>query len=165
MLPMSLCCAECNLKARSVKETFADIRRGVLKVSSLPSITVLDTGQRRENGRHEVISLNNRRLWVLKQCKAAGIIRFGECQLVREDARAAYMDVSTCLRMYPGPADGFHPSKSWLLQRRAVSGRCRQCVSTAAKQVWRCDQICFHCKASAECTGQEVEQGVWNTSR
>ena len=64
------------MKARSVKGTLTDLKRGVLAVDELPKITVLDTGQLREDGRHEMISLNNRRLWVLKQCKAAGILRW-----------------------------------------------------------------------------------------
>ena len=60
---------------RDVRQTLAEIVAGQLTAAQLPTITVVDTGQCDVNGRREVVSLNNRRLWVVKQCKGLGLIR------------------------------------------------------------------------------------------
>lgn len=52
-------------------ETLEEITSGQLKVEDLPVITVIHDGER-------YISLNNRRLWVLKQCHEKGFLEEGK---------------------------------------------------------------------------------------
>ena len=50
---------------RSVKSTLDEIRHGNITAAELPQITLMKLEQ--GSG---YVSLNNRRLWVLKQCKS-----------------------------------------------------------------------------------------------
>ena len=56
---------------RAVVDTLQDIRDGKVKIESLPKITVLREGEC-------LFSLNNRRLWILKQCEMEGLLLDGK---------------------------------------------------------------------------------------
>ena len=53
---------------KSVEDTFTEIQNGMLKVTDLPIITII------KNDKGDIISLNNRRLWVLKKCKKTSFL-------------------------------------------------------------------------------------------
>jgi len=55
----------CN---KPLKNTLKEIKDGVLKIGSLPTITII------KNNNDAYISLNNRRLWILKECKILGLL-------------------------------------------------------------------------------------------
>ena len=55
----------CN---KTLSQTLKEIEDGVLKIDSLPTITII----KNDNG--NFISLNNRRLWILKECKKQGLL-------------------------------------------------------------------------------------------
>mgnify|MGYP001489250266 CR=1 FL=1 len=55
----------------AVKDTLADIVAGRLKVEDLPLITVMSGSP---DGGAPYFSLNNRRLWVLKQLRERGSV-------------------------------------------------------------------------------------------
>ena len=53
---------------KNVEDTFKEIKNGILKVEDLPTITII------KNDNDDIISLNNRRLWILKKCKEDGFL-------------------------------------------------------------------------------------------
>ena len=53
---------------KHLKDTLEEIKNGVLKIDSLPTITII------KNDNNNFISLNNRRLWILKECKILGLL-------------------------------------------------------------------------------------------
>ena len=57
---------------RRLKDTLASIEEGETALETLPQITILATPTSSNDGLY--FSLNNRRLWVLKQLKAKGVI-------------------------------------------------------------------------------------------
>ena len=57
---------------RRLKDTLASIEEGATALETLPQITILATPTSSKDGLY--FSLNNRRLWVLKQLKAKGVI-------------------------------------------------------------------------------------------
>ena len=65
-----------------MRQTLSDICAGALKVEELPAITVLDAGFGTAGEGRMLISLNNRRLWVIKQCKAAGLLETVVCRVM-----------------------------------------------------------------------------------
>eukprot|EP01001_Neometanema_parovale_P010933 NODE_7175_length_786_cov_89.306184_g6936_i0.p1 GENE.NODE_7175_length_786_cov_89.306184_g6936_i0~~NODE_7175_length_786_cov_89.306184_g6936_i0.p1 ORF type:complete len:192 (+),score=15.30 NODE_7175_length_786_cov_89.306184_g6936_i0:117-692(+) len=54
---------------RAVTQTLDDIQNGTLRVEDLPKITVITTGKD-----EHFYSLNNRRLWLFKQCRTLGLL-------------------------------------------------------------------------------------------
>ena len=62
---------------RGVLDTLEDIKQGKLAASDLPKITVVDLGDTMDedgNPTRLLVSLNNRRLFVLKQCRDLGLL-------------------------------------------------------------------------------------------
>lgn len=59
---------------RSVMETLEEIRRGSLEPADLPPIQVIIGPDENDGGGPWYFSLNNRRLWVLKQCYKEGLL-------------------------------------------------------------------------------------------
>ena len=55
-------------RKKNVEDTFKEIKSGVLKVEDLPTITII------KNDKDDIISLNNRRLWIFKKCKEEGFL-------------------------------------------------------------------------------------------
>jgi len=53
---------------KSVEDTFTEIQNGILKVTDLPIITII------KNDKGDIISLNNRRLWIIKKCSEMGYL-------------------------------------------------------------------------------------------
>eukprot|EP00667_Euglena_gracilis_P019506 EG_transcript_20913 len=58
---------------RLVVDTLQELRDGKLQAADLPTITVLQEGA-------ALFSLNNRRLWLFKQCEAEGLLVDGKVQ-------------------------------------------------------------------------------------
>lgn len=58
---------------RSLDETLQSIQDGTLQPSQLPPIQVI-IGQPSDSGDPCFVSLNNRRLWILKQCRQMGLL-------------------------------------------------------------------------------------------
>lgn len=79
--------------AKEVQETLDEIVDGKLCPTALPFITVITYG------RDEYFSINNRRLWVLKECQQRGLLP-GNCIKVRvkvEKEPAKYSSASCSL--------------------------------------------------------------------
>ena len=57
-----------------VRDTLAQIQRGELRAEELPVITVLPLVKADDDLEQLYVSLNNRRLWVLKQCEEQGLL-------------------------------------------------------------------------------------------
>ena len=79
-----------------MRDTLAQIQRGELRAEELPVITVLPLVKADDDLEQLYVSLNNRRLWVLKQCEEQGLLGdagggSGHVR-VRVGARAAHGD-------------------------------------------------------------------------
>ena len=74
---------------RSVVDTLQSIRDGKLKPENLPTIQVV-SGASTDGDERWYYSLNNRRLWVLKQCREEGLLSNNEIEVrVRQPKSAA----------------------------------------------------------------------------
>ena len=75
---------------RKVEETLDEIINGKLKPADLPFITVMYDGS-------VYYSLNNRRLWVLKQCKERGLVDHIRVRVRPEDKGTIKYSQETCV--------------------------------------------------------------------
>lgn len=67
-------CSSFSGCGRSVQQTLDDIRTGKISPNDLPPIQVIVSTDTSSEGQPWYFSLNNRRLWVFKECQKEGLL-------------------------------------------------------------------------------------------